>query len=413
MTGRARLRVATTAVMLGALTLAGCGGDGSTSDGSGSGAGKPLRIGISLSLTGDFADPGKAAKRGYDLWAQEVNRKGGILDRKVELKIVDDASQPNQVVTNYQTLITKDRVDLVFGGFSTLLTVPASQVAARYKYAFLEPAGGGPKVFEQKLNNLFFVQPAPAVKQGDIFAKYILSLPPAQRPKTAAYPALDDPFASPIAEDVRRQFEAAGIRTVYAQIYPAKQTDLTPVVSRMMAAKPDVVVAGTQVEDAYAMVKSMIQLKFAPKWLYMSNGASSPVEFPDKVGAENVNGVFTSGDWFPATKAFGNQAFIKAYLAKYGGEASGIDTTSAEAYSCGMLLEQVAEKTGKIDNATVIKTLHSGTWRTLVGDLSWDATGAPKGSYLLVQWIDGKLTPVFPADQAQHEPVTDPLAWAD
>src|SRR5262245_23032036 len=124
MTGRPRLRVATTAVLIGALALAGCGGDDSTSPGVQ--AGKPLRIGISLSLTGDFADPGKAAKRGYDLWAQEVNKKGGILDRKVELKIVDDASQPNQVVTNYQTLITKDRVDLVFGGFSTLLTVPAS-----------------------------------------------------------------------------------------------------------------------------------------------------------------------------------------------------------------------------------------------------------------------------------------------
>ena len=66
-------------------------------------AGKPLVIGISLSLSGDFSDPGKAAMRGYQLWAQEANKHGGVLGRKVKLKIVDDTSSPNQVVTNYQS----------------------------------------------------------------------------------------------------------------------------------------------------------------------------------------------------------------------------------------------------------------------------------------------------------------------
>ena len=104
----------------------------------------------------------------------------------------------------------------------------------------------------------------------------------------------------------------------------------------------------------------MIQLKFNPKWLFMSNGANSPTEFPDKVGAKNTEGVFTSSDWFPASPVAGNKEFIAAYIAMYGGDAFGIDSTSAEAYSAGLLLEQVAKKTGTIDNATIIKTLHSG-----------------------------------------------------
>ena len=126
---------------------------------------KPLLIGISLSLSGDFSDPGKAAMRGYQLWAQEVNKHGGVLGRKVKLKIVDDASSPNQVVTNYQSLISRDKVDLVFGPFSTLLTAPAARVASRYHYAFVEPAGGGPSVFAEHLGNVFFVQPAPVAQQ--------------------------------------------------------------------------------------------------------------------------------------------------------------------------------------------------------------------------------------------------------
>ena len=123
-----------------AVTAA-CGGG---SGGSSSTSSKPLVIGISLSFSGDFSDPGHAAELGYKLWADQVNKQGGILGRKVQLKIVDDASSPDQVVTNYQTLISKDKVDLVFGPFSTLLSVPAATIANRYHYAFVEPAGGGP-----------------------------------------------------------------------------------------------------------------------------------------------------------------------------------------------------------------------------------------------------------------------------
>jgi branched-chain amino acid transport system substrate-binding protein len=292
-----------------------------------------------------------------------------------------------------------------------LLTIPSSQVAARYRYAFLEPAGGGPQVFAQHLHNLFFVQPGPANRQGDVFADYILSLPAAERPKTAAYPALDDPFASPIADEVRQRFEAAGIRTVYQQIYPAETVDLTPIVSAVAAANPDVVVGGTQSEDAYAMVKAMIQLKWAPKLLYLSNGANSPLDFPDKVGAGNVNGIFSSGDWFPGSKAAGNAAFIAAYTKTYGGTADQIDSTSAEAYSCGMLVQEVAAKTGKVDNATLINALHSGSWPSLEGDLSWNADGAANSSYVLVQWSGGKLVSVYPPGSAQQPPQIVNLPW--
>jgi len=104
----------------------------------------PIRIGISLSFSGDFSDAGKAAKRGYQLWQSVVNAHGGLLGRQVQLKIVDDTSSPDQVVTNYQKLISSDHVDLAFGPFSTLLTVPSSKVANRFGYALIEGAGGAP-----------------------------------------------------------------------------------------------------------------------------------------------------------------------------------------------------------------------------------------------------------------------------
>jgi branched-chain amino acid transport system substrate-binding protein len=371
----------------------------------------PLTIGISLSLTGDLADPGAAAKRGYELWADTANANGGVLSRKVSLKIIDDSSLPERAAANYEKLIVNDKVDIVLGPFSSKLTIPSSQVAAKHGYAFVEPAGGAPKVFGQRLNNLFFVQPAPAVQQGGVFGQYILSLPAGKRPKTAAFIVIDDPFTAPLAAFVREMFERAGIETVFAHTYP-RGADLLPIMKKLASTHPDVLVAATLNEDGYAAVNTLVRLRWAPAWLYLANGANSPVEFPAKVGAANVNGIFTSGDWFPSTSASGSSTFVYEYLKKYGGQPDEIDNTSVEAYSAGLLIEQVAAKTGRIDNATIIKTLHQGTWLTPVGDLSWDATGAPKGSYILFQWIDGKLQSVYPSGWAQRVATTTRLPWA-
>src|SRR6266516_153288 len=367
-TGRPLARLSFAATLVAALLLAAC--SSGTASNSGAQTAKPIKIGISLSRSGDFSDPATQVERGYQLWADHVSAK----------------------------------VDLVFGPFSSLLTIPSAQVAARYGYAFLEPEGGGPKVFAAKLRNLFFVQPAPAVSNGEVFAKWVLSLPAAQRPKTAAYPSLDDPFASPVADKVRQEFEAAGIRTVYRTIYPAETTDLTPIVQ--------MVVAGTQSEDAYAQVKAMIQLGFSPKMLFLSNGANAPTEFPDKVGKANTEGILSTGTWSADAKTNGNQQFQAEYVKKYGGSPRDIDGNTVDAYAVGQLLEEVAAKTGSVDNNRIIQTLHSGTWSTIQGELRWDAYGAPQGSDVLLQWIGGTLDPVYPPAVASRQPVVAKAPWS-
>src|SRR5882672_12559151 len=98
----------------------------------GSSASDPILIGISLPLTGDFSEPGKGIQRGYEAWAKIVNDGGGLLGRKVVLKFLDDQSNADRVVSDYEQLVGKDKVDLVFGPFSTRLVVPAARVAEEY-----------------------------------------------------------------------------------------------------------------------------------------------------------------------------------------------------------------------------------------------------------------------------------------
>ena len=404
--GRTALACLAAALLLGACSSAAT----TTSAGSATSSGPPLVIGVSMSLSGDFADLAGPAKMGYELWADTVNAKGGLLGRKVSLKIVDDASSPTQVVTNYENLITADHVNLVFGPFSSLLTIPAATIASRLGYALIEPSGGAPQVFALHLHNLFLAQPAPIVSSGDAFANYILSLPASQRPLTAAYPTADDPFTSAIVARIRQRLEAAGIKTVYSKTYAAETVDLSPVVTKLVAEKPDLLISGTGGADAVAEVKGMVQAHFTPKIVFFTGGPNDPT-FPGQVGAANAEGIFSTGDWFPQAKTAGNAAFEQAWTAKYGGTAAHIDPAAAEAFACGQLLELVAQRYGKIDNATIIAALHHGTWPTVEGNLRWDAYGAPQGADIVVQWVHGQLLPVYPAAQALASPIAKP-AWA-
>jgi len=120
-------------LILALLVLSACGGGGSSTT-TGNQPTTPIKIGISLSLSGDFSADGKAFQQGYQLWADTVNKNGGLLGRKVQLDILSDASSTTQVVTNYQKLINVDHVDLVLGPFSSLLTKPASVVADGYSW---------------------------------------------------------------------------------------------------------------------------------------------------------------------------------------------------------------------------------------------------------------------------------------
>ena len=142
--GRSRLWFAALALAVTALIAAGCGGDDESGD-----SGEPMTVGLSLPLTGEFSQPGKAAQQGYQVWAEAVNKEGGLLGRQVELEIKDDGSDQNTVVADYNALIQKDDVDLLLGTFSSLLNLPASAAAERNRMLYVEPAGGAPAIFER------------------------------------------------------------------------------------------------------------------------------------------------------------------------------------------------------------------------------------------------------------------------
>jgi branched-chain amino acid transport system substrate-binding protein len=374
-------------------------------------AAKPIVIGASISQTGDFSGDGAAVKRGYDLWAATVNAHGGLLGRKVVMKYANDASSTQQVVTNYRNLISQDHVDLVFGPFSSLLTIPSSEIASRFGYAFVEPAGGSQDVFNRGLTNVFEAEPQAGFQDLRVFGRYILSLPKAQRPKTAAYAAENDPFLAPEVADLRQMFEKAGIKTVYNKVYPLEVPDYSPLALAIAHTKADVVALGVNIPDGTAFTKSFIQQHYNPKALVYTNGPDQGETWVKAVGSQNLAGEMQPIGWIPSLNHPGNKAFVAAYLKKYGGTAAAMSDDSAEAFSVGQVMQQAIEHAKTVDNKTVIKVLHQLTFQTVQGSIKFQANGMPQGTLALGQWVGGKWTIVYPGNQALAKPLYPKPAW--
>ena len=353
---------------------------GSTSPTSSPTSTKPIVIGASLSLTGDFSADGQAFDRGYKLWASDVNAAGGLLGRQVQLKILNDNSSPNQAQTNYQTLFGSDKVDLAFGPFSSLLTTPSASVAARYGYALVEGAGGAPSVFESPANqtahNVFDVS-LPIEDELIPFVNWVASLPASERPKTAAYPMADDPFADPPVQLAQQKLQGLGVKTVYSKIFPAENASYKPAADQVAATGAQAVVLGsTDVPTVSAFMQAFEQQHYNPKMFICAAGPDQGASFTSAVGKGNATGMMVPNGWYPGYQNAASQKMVQEYVAKYGGSPSDVNADVAEAYSVGQVMAQAVNGTKGTDNAKIISYLHSGvTLSTVQGPVRFDNFG--------------------------------------
>ncbi|HWD74088.1 MAG TPA: amino acid ABC transporter substrate-binding protein [Solirubrobacteraceae bacterium] len=407
----------TASAALGATAvIAACGGSssGSSSGGGGSTGKGPITIGTSLSLSGDFAADGQAFERGYQLWAADQNRAGGLLGHKIQLDVISDSSSPSQVVSNYQKLIGSNHDPLVVGPYSTLLTVPSARIAARYGYAFIEGAGGGPSVFGEGLHNVFDVT-TPVKNALVTFAQWVASLPASQRPKTAAYATVNDPFTQPQIPVAQAILQNAGVKTVLTKVFPAEVTDYTPIASQVASTHAELVVLGSvDVPTVSAFTHAFIQQHYNPKAFIATAGPDQGAQFVKAVGAGNENGIFVPNGWYGGFRKADSQQMVKEYIAKYGGTPSDVNADIAEAYSVGQVLTQAVNATHSLDNAKIVSYLHSGhAFDSVQGPVTFDSLGENTAQKTLTfQWQNGNLVQSIPtATPGSSAPIYPKPAW--
>lgn len=389
-----------TTVATATAVLAGCGTSGPAAQSTPSG-GPPIVVGISLPLTGMFSADGQAFKTGYQLWQTIVNNNGGLLGRPVKLIILDDKSDVKKTKSDYSTLITADHVDLTFGTFSSLLTQPAEQAVAPHGYAMIEGAGDAETVFtmpeNEKYRNLFSPSLPVAFYMSELIT-WIKQLPASKRPKSAAYPTVEDPFATPAVKTAHDALSKIGIATYFSHPFSETASAYPPVALSIAKLQPDLVVLGaTDVPTVAEFMTVFRQQNYSPKIFIATSGPDQGKAFTDAVGA-NANGMMVPGGWSGSYVNPLSYAMVEQYIARYGGTAAGVNADVAEAYSVGEVAAAAINHIQGTDNAKIISYLHSGvTLQSVQGPVHFDPLGRNQiAAAFVYQWQGTSFNQVLP-----------------
>lgn len=404
-----------------ASALAGCGGAANAQNGSNA---PDILVGISLPLTGNFSSDGQAFERGYELWQSDVNSHGGLLGRQVKLIILNDNSDPNKTQAQYKQLIVDDHVQLTLGPFSSLLTAPASETVGAYHYAMIEGAGDANVVFsdnngDRKYHNVF----SPSLPTQDYmkpFINWVKSLPPSQRPKTAAYPTTNDPVGEPSVAFAKQQLSKLGVRTAYFDEFnEVATTQQEPSAYHKYAeqtanSNAQVVILGsTDPQTVAVFMKVFEQRHYLPKIFIGVSGPDQGQAFEGLVGKADANDMMVPGGWDGAYDNALSENMVQKYIAKFGGTAADVNSDVAEAFSTGEVAADAVEHVHSTNNEKIMAYLHSKgtTLQTVQGPAKFDSLGRnPDAVAFMFQWQNGNFNEVLGADvnAAKFQPTKTP-----
>lgn len=404
--------------------------EGGTDTTEGGGAeGDPIIFATSLPLTGEFSVVGAKHEAGYQFCVDEINARGGLLGRPVELLVEDNRSDTEVVVTQTERFINVDNADVLFGTFSSLLGYPASSIAEQNQMVYPMPSSGALRVWERGYDYIFYFQQLPAEETGssvvDLVTYYTEQGVITEPMETAAVVSADDFFAGAIANgfvggevsfpDSDETVSLApgyaaelGMEVVFDEVWPVGFTDWLTLANSIAAAEPDLIVMTTASPDeSISLLRALETVGYnGAEMIYSSQGAQT--EFQEELGTTS-NGVVVHSVWAAeanwegtlAGEPYTNEEFITGFTDAYG-YAPNEDEALPFAVCQGM--EQAIIGTDGTDNTAMSEWLHSRPEnepvRTIVGDFVWDARGLPGGrAFLVNQWQDETLALVYPVGE--------------
>jgi branched-chain amino acid transport system substrate-binding protein len=362
----------------------------------------PIRIGASLSLTGTYAKLGKNQHEGYQLCIKDLNAKGGLLGRKVDLVVYDDQSTPPTAVRLYEKLITEDKVDAVMGPYSSPVSEAAANVTEKYKKVMVAPLAATTSIFKKGRKYIFMViSPAEGYLEGlvDMAAKRGL--------KTIAVVNEDTLFSKAAAAGAAELAKKRGMQVVYQEAYPKGNTDFSALLTKVRAANPDVLAAATYFDDAVALTRQMKELNVNPKMYGVTVGGDLP-EFYDTL-KQNAEFIYGATQWEHTLPYPGNPEFFETYKKEFAHEPS---YHSAAGYAGCLIYAEAVKRAKSLDADQVRDQLLKLEMKTLFGDYKVDADGFQTAHKMVTfQWQGEKKVTVWPDELAQGKPRFPTPPW--
>jgi branched-chain amino acid transport system substrate-binding protein len=363
---------------------------------------KPIRVGVALSQSGNLADSAKHYWEGVALWRDQVNARGGLLGRQVELVLYDDRSDPATAARLYEKLISDDNVDLLFGPWGSASAATASAVANRHKRIFFNSGGASEQIQERGFKYVF--QTAAPI------SAYVASIGPLaekQQLKSIAFFGRDYPAARDMAKSIKAIAEQRNLKLVASEFFPAGTTDFSSMIAQARQLQPDIWVSVGYPNEAIEMVRQFKASNYLPK-VFIHNGVS----IDDFLKASGKDGEYAFGMslYEPSLKTKGNTEFVKAYQQHYKTDPG---YYAAFSYAGATVMEEAVKQAGSLDQEKLREVLTKMETDTVMGHHKVDPnTGKQMGvTGLLVQVRNGKREIVMPLDVKTMDAVVPMPPW--
>jgi len=375
-----------------------------TAEGTAASDESPIKIGASLSLSGDYARIAVDQREAYELYVAQVNENGGLLGRQVELVVYDDQSTPETGTRLYERLITEDQVDLIMGPYSSAVSGAMMPIAERYEMVNIAPMASSDELFQQGFTWSFQV-----ITPASLYLEGALEIMEEEGYTTFAYIGEDTAFPAALMDGLGQEAEARGLEMVFNQLYPKGTTDFTSLLAQVGAAQPDAIFGGTYVEDAVAITRQMQEQGVIADIVALTVGAAEN-EYAESVGdaAQHIMG---ASHWEPQLETPGNPEFIAAYQEKAGRDPG---YHAAGSYAGISILGMAVEACQCLDQEDIREEIINLETETIFGPFDVDETGAQVGKTgVMVQWFDGQKEITWPFDIATAEYLTPLAGWGE
>jgi branched-chain amino acid transport system substrate-binding protein len=358
---------------------------------AGAAAAQPVKVGMSMPQTGPLGAGGKAALVALNMWVEDVNAKGGLLGRKVELIAYDDQTNPALTPSIYTKLLDVDKVDLLIAPYGT---VPTAPIMPLVKQRGLLLMGNFSFQVNSTVKHDMWFNNAPWNDASSWFTGYFEA---GQKvgAKTIAFLAADQEFAQNLANGAKLLAKKGGLKTVYEQNYPPTTVDFSSMIRAIRSVKPDLVFVASYPNDSVAIVRAANEIGVGPSVQLFGGGMVGLQFTPNMVSlGKLLNGIVNYNSYVPGLKYPGIEDFLSRYAKKAVQEK--VDPLGFYLppfnYAIGQMLEQAVNATKSLDHKKLAAYLRSNEMKTIVGPIRYGPDG---------EWANARVV------QAQFRGIVD------
>jgi branched-chain amino acid transport system substrate-binding protein len=366
-----------------------------------------IRIGVILPLTGSQAAFGEALKNGYAIALDDINAKGGVLGKKIELDIYDDQSKPDQAAQGVSKLVDQDRVPLILGSYSSESTMAMIPVVTQRQIPLIIPIAVADNLLDSKSPWIFRV----GASTTDYARATAAFLKDNGAPKTMAIVYENTNFGQSSMKAMTAVAQAGGIKLVAVEPYEAKSPDYRAVLQRVKLANPEVIYFCSYLLDATTLMRQSQEIDLNTRYFTSAGTGFAIAEFPTSKGAgKNAEYTFTVMQWLPGARWAGSKEFDAEYFRRYNSHPTHHPMAG---YATLQVAARAINDAKSLNSASIrdaIRNIHLDM--TPFGPVKFDASGQNQHPLMISQVQGGQFRIVYPPAAAESKPVIPPPQWS-